>query len=167
MHHDNSYSTPRTSKNPPKLTVIVGGALLALTEDRVRLRVERLSPWLFYGNLAFLFIICPLLEFYGRGFWTITYGRTLEAGSAGLLIIALAHGPQTLVARWLRTAPMQFGGRISYSLYVWQQMFTLPRSIFEQRPLMAITLSVLVATASYYLIEQPFLRLKGMFSAKA
>ena len=31
MHHDNSYSTPRTSKNPPKLTVIVGGALLALT----------------------------------------------------------------------------------------------------------------------------------------
>ncbi|WP_420384259.1 acyltransferase family protein [Novosphingobium sp.] len=136
------------------------GALLSLSGERLRPQVARLSPWLFYANLAFLLVLCPVLEAHLRGFWTVTYGRTLEAASAGLLIIALIHGPQTRLAWLLRTWPMQFGGRISYSLYVWQQLFTLRMSIFPQGALMAIALSLAAATASYYLIELPFLRLK-------
>jgi len=136
------------------------GALLCLFEARLRPHVARLSPWLLYANLAFLFVACPELEIHFRGFWSITYGHTLEAASAGLLIMGLIHGPQTRLAWLLRTPPMQFGGRISYSLYVWQQLFSLKAAIFPQGALMTILLSLAAATASYYIIELPFLRLK-------
>lgn len=136
------------------------GAWLALNEDWLKHRLARLSPWLFYANLVFLLIVCTLLSRTFHGFWTITYGRTLQSLSAGLLIMALVHGPETVLARILRTAPFQFGGKISYSLYLWQQLFTLPGSIFPQPAAVAVVLSVICAIASHYLIERPFLMLK-------
>ncbi|KUR75522.1 acyltransferase [Novosphingobium sp. Fuku2-ISO-50] len=136
------------------------GAWLSLNEERVKGWLVKLSPRAFYGNIVFLVVACPLLALEFRGLWGITYGRTLEAASAGFLIMALAHGPETALARFLRTRPMQFGGRISYSLYVWQQLYSLPGSIFPQNGAAAIALSLVTATASYALIERPFLILK-------
>eukprot|EP01037_Dinobryon_pediforme_P015545 gene15545-15692_t len=109
---------------------IAMGALLALGEARVKPHMAKVRPVLFHANLMFLFIACPLLVRSLHVLWAITYGRTLESASAALLIAALAFGPETSLARLLRTQPFQFGGRISYSLYVWQQLFSLPRSIF-------------------------------------
>ena len=64
--------------------------------------------------------------------------------------------------RWLNIKPMVWIGSISYSLYLWQQPF-LNRNdqihwwaAFPQN----IVLAFLFAAASYYLIEQPFLRLR-------
>ncbi len=142
------------------LDPIAVGAWIALNEDWLKSRVARLSPVLFYGNIAFLLLICPVLTAHFRGFWDITYGHTLVSASAGLLVFALAYGPETPVARLMRTAPFQFGGRISFSLYVWQQLFTLPGTIFPQPSAIAIILACAAATASYYLIERPFLKLK-------
>ena len=64
--------------------------------------------------------------------------------------------------RWLNLGPVVWIGVVSYSLYLWQQPF-LNRNdqlhwwtAFPQNVLLAI----LFAAASYYLIEQPFLRLR-------
>lgn len=146
------------------LDPIALGAWLALNESWLKDRVSRLSSVGFYSNIMFLLIICPIMIAKLHGAWEITYGRTLEAASAGLLIFALAHGPETLLARLLRTRPLQFGGRISYSLYLWQQLYSLPGSIFPEPAGIAVTLSLTTATASYYLIERPFLRLKDRYS---
>jgi peptidoglycan/LPS O-acetylase OafA/YrhL len=65
-----------------------------------------------------------------------------------------------LFARILVVRPLLFVGMISYSLYLWQQLFTLPRefyvleNLFVAAPLMAVA-----AVLSYYLIERPSVRL--------
>lgn len=140
------------------------GALLSLNEARLRPWLDRLNTPLFFANLAFLLLACPLLQFFLGGLWGATYGRTIEALSAGILILGLANGAGGWFAALLRTPPLQFGGRISYSLYIWQQLFTLPLSIFVMPPLQAVVFSCLAATASYFIIEKPFLHLKDRFS---
>lgn len=71
---------------------------------------------------------------------------------------------------WLDSAPARFLGRISYPLYLYQQV-TLYRGkvIAADYPVwvqlgVAVALTVVVAAGSYYLIERPFLRLKRRFS---
>lgn len=52
-------------------------------------------------------------------------------------------------------------GLISYSLYLWQQPFLAPRQVqlVHSFPLQ-LALALGCATASYFLVEQPFLRLR-------
>lgn len=70
--------------------------------------------------------------------------------------------------RWLNVAPMLWVGFISYSLYLWQQPFINRNdqlhwwTAFPQNVLLAF----LMAAASYYLIEQPALRLRDWKMAK-
>jgi peptidoglycan/LPS O-acetylase OafA/YrhL len=58
----------------------------------------------------------------------------------------------------LNFQPVVFLGKISYSLYLWQQLF-----FYRPDPLpayFAFPLALGCACASYFLIEQPMLRLR-------
>jgi peptidoglycan/LPS O-acetylase OafA/YrhL len=77
------------------------------------------------------------------------------------------------VGRVLNSRPFVFVGLISYSIYLWQQLFlnryatSLPTSF----PL-NIVLAIAAALASYYLVERPSLRLRhrierALFPARA
>jgi peptidoglycan/LPS O-acetylase OafA/YrhL len=59
--------------------------------------------------------------------------------------------------RFLNWGPVAWLGKISYSLYLWQQIFFSP-SLKLGYPL--ILLAVGAACLSYYLVEQPMLRLR-------
>ena len=61
----------------------------------------------------------------------------------------------------LNWAPLAWLGRISYSLYLWQQPFLAPGhgSLIHRFPI-NIALSVAVAWGSYLLIERPCLRVR-------
>lgn len=65
------------------------------------------------------------------------------------------------IGRFLNSSPLVFIGTLSYSLYLWQQLFLNRRSdaLIHQFPLNLI-LALIVAMASFYLIEQPALRLR-------
>lgn len=69
----------------------------------------------------------------------------------------------------LSSQPLRFVGRISYSLYLWQQIFlevhTPSWGILHLFPLNLVA-SVGLALGSYYLIERPFLRLKERFTIR-
>jgi peptidoglycan/LPS O-acetylase OafA/YrhL len=73
----------------------------------------------------------------------------LEAAIGGILIHVVQHP-----YRILNVAPIVWLGRISYSLYLWQQPFSNPASPTRYGILAAIG----IACCSYYLIEQPILR---------
>ncbi len=77
-----------------------------------------------------------------------------------LLAGTLVH-PEWTVSRALSWTPLVWIGRISYSLYLWQQLFLMPG--WEHAPQWwhhgpwNIVLTFAAATASYYWIEKPFI----------
>lgn len=80
-----------------------------------------------------------------------------------LLIVSTMLHPETLLARFLEWAPLRFLGRISYSLYLWQQMFLNPivapkPGSFHAHRLWCWAAIFACAIASYYLVEKPFIR---------
>ncbi len=61
--------------------------------------------------------------------------------------------------RILNVGPLVWSGKMSYSLYLWQQLFAFgehPRAWYFP------FLAVWVAAASYYLLEQPIIRLREL-----
>jgi peptidoglycan/LPS O-acetylase OafA/YrhL len=78
--------------------------------------------------------------------------------SLAWLVAASVHQSNRFV--WmLRAAPLQFVGLISYSLYLWQQLFTgSPQFLLSRSPLQIWPLMFLVATLSYYVIERSAVR---------
>jgi peptidoglycan/LPS O-acetylase OafA/YrhL len=87
-----------------------------------------------------------------------------------ILIAGTVARPRDPVGRVLDAAPIRWLGRLSYSLYLWQQLW-LPPSWFPHTLGVAQTwplniLCVLAcATASYYLIERPSIRVGQRLAA--
>lgn len=65
--------------------------------------------------------------------------------------------------RLLNLAPVVWLGKISYSLYLWQQVFVFGT---HPRPWYYALFAVGMATASYQLVEQPMLRLRERRSCR-
>src|SRR5579859_1789997 len=57
----------------------------------------------------------------------------------------------------LNVRPVAWLGKISYSLYLWQQLFAYGQ---HDRPWYFVLFAVGLASASYYLVEQPMLRVR-------
>jgi peptidoglycan/LPS O-acetylase OafA/YrhL len=76
-------------------------------------------------------------------------------------VLAAATDPGPLARALLASAPLRFIGRISYSLYLWQQLFlywwSIDSSAWIARFPANLAAALGVATASYYLIERPLL----------
>jgi len=71
---------------------------------------------------------------------------------------AIVSCPSSLIGRFLELAPMRFIGHLSYSLYIWQQMFlggpghTLPAAL-------GVAAAFACAYVSYRFVEQPCIAL--------
>jgi len=59
--------------------------------------------------------------------------------------------------RILNVQPVVWLGKISYSLYLWQQLFAFGT---RPHPWYLLLVALGLASASYYLVEQPILRLR-------
>ena len=93
-------------------------------------------------------------------------GQTAATLAIALCIDRFVRYPNGLFGRFLNWAPLRFVGLLSYSLYLWQQVFINRNS---NAAIAAFPLNVILAFAaalvSYYLIERPFLRLKDRIHA--
>lgn len=90
---------------------------------------------------------------------------SLEGMLVPLLILStyLAHGSH--LSRWLESVLMRVLGRLSFSLYLWQQLFFVwadalvpALAPWQQFPFNVIALGVMSAL-SYYMVEQPAIAL--------
>lgn len=118
-------------------------------------------------------------ELYGVGVHIVTYGVTGFALMGGGLIAASQHQPSPL-HRVLTWRPLLIAGRYSYGMYVYHLLIYLAlaqgaRSISPSTggelnvfaALLCIAFAILVVTGvaalSFYVLEQPLLRLKRFF----
>lgn len=137
------------------------GCLLAMTDHAIPYR-----RWMPAGAIAVL-LACYLPLHPGA---TLTWICALFAAaltSAALIKFAAvdgwAHGVLTL-------KPLVFFGKISYGLYLWHYMLLISFAHLQTHGnrlfyVVAICVaSVALAVLSYYLVEQPFMRLKSAIS---
>lgn len=91
------------------------------------------------------------------------FSRLAEVYLIPLVLLGTVLSPGGIFARFLELGLMRWMGRLSYSLYLWQQMFFsghyyAPLGIWQGFPARWILLFACAAT-SYYLVERPMMRL--------
>ncbi len=154
------------------------GCLIALHEQRINAVIERLS-WKINPSLSVLILITSILGLYGisylnfkyplhLGFFTVPFGDpfgTLSSFLIGMLML-FSIKYRNAWYTFLNFPVMDYIGKLSYSLYLWQEIFAYPPAKLPLLKIMPISLVCLFITAnfSYFCIEKPFLRLKKRYS---
>ena len=88
-----------------------------------------------------------------------------------VILAGTVLNPTMLFSRILEMSAIRWIGRISYSLYIWQQLFLvrpgipLPFGRLQEWPLNILAVFI-CASASYYLLEQPLVALGHRLSAR-
>lgn len=136
---------------------LLWGCVLALAFSRPGLK-ERLSQWLrpptwtiACGALVLVIVFNP------------PFALLWQAMLIPLVLAGTVLHPRAAAGRLLESAPARWVGRISYSLYLWQQLFlvafgiTRPLGAVQQLPL-SIAMVFICASLSYYFVERPMIR---------
>ncbi len=97
----------------------------------------------------------------GSPWWLFHGGFLVAAVATAVVLLGAVAAPRAALARLLSLRPLRYVGRISYGLYLWHfPLFILlnpARTGLDGWGLLTLRLAVtgLVATASFYLVEQP------------
>lgn len=151
---------------------LMWGCLFAIYKETLTERLKKIKFIFFYILLVFLLLEytakLPLTAFLKTAL-IAPLGRTtgtLGDMLVGILILSSISRPQTGWFRLLNTKALNFTGKLSYSLYIWQQLFFSQDLHAAGRFPLNILLIVSVALTSYYIVEQPCLRLKEKFHGR-
>jgi peptidoglycan/LPS O-acetylase OafA/YrhL len=107
------------------------------------------------ASALFVAFISPALARRFGGFYLLPFGGTLDALAITIVLLWCVEHPASWVGRLLNARPVVHLGVLSYSLYLWQQLFAHIRKPW------ALPAAVVTAELSYYRVERPFLRLRN------
>jgi peptidoglycan/LPS O-acetylase OafA/YrhL len=143
---------------PVCLCSIALGCLLAIWEKPIR----RIGCRLFAHRAGISLIpLILIVDAFSR--------ESISAAALDLLLVFFVarcvFHPHDVIGRFLSLRPMRFIGKLSYSLYLWQQLF-FHYSFVPMFPLNVVATAGL-ANASYFLLEKPFLKLRSSLRRKA
>lgn len=139
---------------------LFAGALAILLQGPYRTPILRVLTAAWFRVSSFLVLIATWI-------WTVAgsapaTGILIQSALLPCILVSVIHWPGSLGFRFLEIPALRWMGRISYGLYLWQQVFfvhgpvvTLPAAIEGFLPRIALTFAV--ATVSYYLLERPLL----------
>jgi peptidoglycan/LPS O-acetylase OafA/YrhL len=142
-----------------RLDALLIPAILAVLAQSSKVREKlaaglRIWPLL---SIALLFLVS-----HWEGAWLQI---TLVALLMPLMVLGSVLNPRGYLTMALEWAPLRYLGRISYSLYLWQELFFtghyyhgFPLGILERTPLRYIAL-LAIAVASYHFLERPLIEL--------
>ena len=146
---------------------VMWGCLLSLVFEKKKSLAERIFRFRpFFFRIA---VLAPIVgcSFFRPGFF-IVLSPTVESCVCAYLIGSLVLIREGLAYRLLNLSALRWIGGLSYSLYVWQQLFLVPRNAFVglwfQRFPQNIIGVALLGLGSWSLIEKPFLKLKARFT---
>jgi peptidoglycan/LPS O-acetylase OafA/YrhL len=139
---------------------LLWGAALALlnADEKWRPRLHRcLSSWIVW--VLPIFLICKYAGVFGGIERRLL---AVEAVAIPLMLLATVVHQQGTTSKILESTPLRYLGKLSYSIYLWQQLFLCPdrwRSA-ELGSLQTFPLNLLfaftLAALSYYIVERPF-----------
>jgi peptidoglycan/LPS O-acetylase OafA/YrhL len=114
-------------------------------------------------------IVLPTIGFaslLGATVWIPLVYKVIVPFGFPLVILSTVLHPGTWVGRVLEWRPLRALGRISYSIYLWQQLFFVEGHTQAQGALKLaktgpwnLVATLTLATASYFLVERPLIRL--------
>ena len=108
-----------------------------------------------------VFIVSPTLVATVRGYTDVA-GTTLDALAAAWLVLWLPRPTATRASIWIATGPLPWLGRLSFSLYLWQQIELNPAGSLARGSIVVPCMAAIVlASASYFFVERPLLRWSG------
>jgi len=161
IFHVDSHSLGGMTKSfPAMFDYLATGCALALLRPWLLTRTWYLrltaSRW-----LALTIPLVLLTNRMGNHTTAILLGSPVMNVCIVLLIESSTRHADSLAGRFLNWKPIVFLGMVSYSLYLWQQLFLDYQSkawmdAFPQN----LVFACLAALASWFLIERPFLRLR-------
>jgi peptidoglycan/LPS O-acetylase OafA/YrhL len=144
------------------------GCLVALSSGlRPFERVYRWAEPIWWVFPIVLFVVSGVIELRFGNYWDFPVGYTINGICASLLLIYCVRNPMSAAGKVLNWAPLCYIGVLSYSLYIWQQLFLNPENVqlFGSRlgaaflPLSFLGLAA-ASGFSYYVVEKPSLRLR-------
>jgi peptidoglycan/LPS O-acetylase OafA/YrhL len=143
------------------LDTIMFGCLLALlwrNPSFNKLIGPFVRGWVAALAASFALVGSPVLQFYFRGSYGLVFGVSLTALCLSLILVYVVRIPDSALGRLLNTRALRHIGVISYSVYLWQQVFTRANSsrIFPWN----IPAIFLCAELSYWIVERPSFRLR-------
>ena len=151
---------------PTHLDTMMVGCFLALASNlglyRKAFEVCQRPVWV-WTSAVMLVVVSPLLEERYRGVFYLPLGITIASIGCGILLLYAVRNASSTLGRFLNLPWLRHIGMISYSLYLWQQLFTGERT--RMFPLNLI-LIVVCAEMSYWLVEQPSLRLRDRLAKR-
>jgi peptidoglycan/LPS O-acetylase OafA/YrhL len=109
--------------------------------------------------ILFVFFAEPLLVARFRGTYLLTMGYSIQGLCILVILLSAVRHPGTFAGRVLNSPPVAFVGVLSYSIYLWQQLFFSPdNTTLTGRFPLNLMGAFGAAIFSYYAIEQPSLR---------
>jgi peptidoglycan/LPS O-acetylase OafA/YrhL len=161
----------------------VGACLAFASRNGAFLKWEppRLARGLGILGLAGGLIVGGFMLVRGESFWLLTIGHTCLILVYGWLVFRAAKGFGSVAGRVLMRPELRFLEKISYGLYVFHHFFThvsfrgflerlgVPSSLAENalaQSFVRLLLTILLATVSWYLYENPLNNLKRHFTLR-
>jgi len=151
-----------------RMDSLMFGCVMALVQKSPAFeRLEkRLLSWPgMFGALSFFLFVSGYLNQRFQAYYMYPFGYTLEGLAISYLLLYFVRKPKSIGGAILNSRLLLHIGLISYSLYLWQQLFLtdlLRASILGKFPLNLI-FALGAAELSWTFVELPALRLRRRF----
>jgi len=152
-----------------RLDQLVYGGIIAVAEQRGLLVMKNLRVFIVTILLGIILIVWLesgslfVKEIFKYTFFGVVF--------SGLICLVIALPDTSRFSKFLQQRWLSYLGKISYGLYVWHVLaMTLVSYYFRGHAainfILVIGVTILIASLSYTLLEQPFLKLKSKFDYK-
>lgn len=144
---------------------IMSGSLFAILVFKNILKPERFAGQYY---LSTILLVAAAIIHYSNGLPTIPYLSAIVFTILMCFVILINLNENNLMTKILDTPVLNKLGILSYSIYIWQQIFTVyqpwrGKFLFSDSIVFNMIVLLIVSCCSYYFYELKFLKLKQHF----